>query len=97
MLRDIRKIRDLSRFWYGFREIRFRTAAGGKFWDSDPFRNAFLTLKFFKCGAKLTLFSLYLSHLCTKIFTVAQNRHHFPFRNKRSILSKGFKVILSIV
>ena len=46
VLRDIRKIRDLSRFWYGFREIRFRTAAGGKFWDSDPFRNAFLTLKF---------------------------------------------------
>ena len=77
-LREIRKIRDLSRFWYGFREIRFRSAAGGKFWDGDPFRNAFLTLKIFKCGAKLTLFSLYLSHLCTKIFAGGAKSSSFP-------------------
>ena len=78
MIYGIRKIRDLSRFWYGFREIRFRSAAGGKFWDSDPFRNAFLTLTFFKCGAKLTLFSLYLSHLCTKIFAGGAKSSTFP-------------------
>ena len=78
MLRDIRKIRDLSRFWYGFREIRFRSAAGGKFWDSDPFRNAFLTLKNFKCGANLHYFP-FIYHICApKFSSAAQNRHHFP-------------------
>ena len=66
-LRDIRKIRDLSRFWYGFREIRFRSAAGGKFWDSDPFRNAFLTLKYFKCGANLHYFP-FIYHICAPKF-----------------------------
>ena len=75
-------MRDLSRFGYGFREIRFRSAAGGKFWDGDPFRNAILTLKNFKCGANLTYFP-FIYHICAPKFSpAAQNRHHFPFRNR---------------
>ena len=51
--------------------------------DCDPFRNAFLTFIFFKCGAKLTLFSIYLSHMMTI----------FRLRRKIVIISPLFAIV----